>query len=56
MGIYFLRRLGLNAIAISIASEISNIIVIDVDNTKLDAAIEMGAANTLNSNSSDALA
>ena len=56
MGIYFLRRLGLNAIAISIASEISNIIVIDVDNTKLDAAIEMGAANTLKSNSSDALA
>tara|TARA_A100001388_G_scaffold232148_1_gene184687 strand:- start:307 stop:477 length:171 start_codon:yes stop_codon:yes gene_type:complete len=56
LGIYFLRRLGLNAIAISIASEISNIIVIDVDNTKLDAAIEMGAANTLNSNSSDALA
>ena len=56
MGIYFLRRLGLNAIAISIALEISNIFVIDLDDTKLDAAIEMGAANTLNSNSSDVLA
>ena len=48
--------LGLNAIAISIALGISNIIAIDVDDTKLDAAIEMGAASTLNSNSSDALA
>ena len=48
--------LGLNAIAISIAFGISNIIAIDVDDTKLDAAIEMGAASTLNSNSSDALA
>ena len=48
--------LGLNAIAISIALGISNIIAIDVDDTKLDAAIEMGAASTLNSNSIDALA
>ena len=48
--------LGLNAIAISIALGISNIIAIDVDDTKLDAAIEMGAASTLNSNFSDALA
>ena len=48
--------LGLNAIAIAIALGISNIIAIDIDDAKLDAAIEMGAANTLNSNSSDALA
>ena len=48
--------LGLNAIAIGIALGISNIIAIDIDDSKLDAAIEMGAASTLNSNSSDALA
>ena len=48
--------LGLNAIAIAIALGISNIIAIDIDDAKLDAAIEMGEARTLNNNSSDALA
>ena len=56
LGVMGCGGLGLNAIAISIALGISNIIAIDVDDTKLDAAIEMGAASTLNSNSSDALA
>ncbi len=48
--------LGLNAIAIAGAMGFDNIIGIDIDNSKLDAAREMGASKTLNSKSANAVA
>ena len=48
--------LGLNAIAIARAMGFDNIIGIDIDNSKLDAAYEMGASKTLNSKSANAVA
>ncbi len=48
--------LGLNAIAIAGAMGFDNIIGIDIDNSKLDAAREMGASETLNSKSANAVA
>ena len=48
--------LGLNAIAIASAMGFGNIIGIDIDNSKLDAAREMGASKTLNSKSANAVA
>ena len=43
--------LGLNAIAIARAMGFDNVIGIDIDNSKLDAARQMGASKTLNSKS-----
>jgi D-arabinose 1-dehydrogenase-like Zn-dependent alcohol dehydrogenase len=48
--------LGLNAIAIARAMGFDNIIGIDIDNSKLDAARQMGASKTLNSKSANAVA
>ena len=48
--------LGLNAIAIARAMGFGNIIGIDIDNSKLDAAREMGTSKTLNSKSANAVA
>ena len=48
--------LGLNAIAIARAMGFDNIIGIDIENSKLDAAHEMGASKTLNSKSANAVA
>ncbi len=48
--------LGLNAIAIASALGFANIIAIDIDDAKLDAARQMGAAKALNSRSENALA
>ena len=48
--------LGLNAIAIAGAMGFENVIGIDIDNSKLDAAREMGASITLNSKSANAVA
>ena len=48
--------LGLNAIAIASAMGFGNIIGIDIDNSKLDAARQMGASKTLNSKSANAVA
>ena len=47
--------LGLNAVAIASAMGFRNIIGIDIDDAKLDAAIEMGATATLNSRREDAI-
>jgi D-arabinose 1-dehydrogenase-like Zn-dependent alcohol dehydrogenase len=46
--------LGLNAISIAKALGYKNIIAIDIDDTKLAAAVEMGADQTLNSKSKTA--
>ena len=46
--------LGLNAISIAKALGYKNIIAIDIDDTKLAAAVEMGADKTLNSKSKTA--
>jgi D-arabinose 1-dehydrogenase-like Zn-dependent alcohol dehydrogenase len=46
--------LGLNAVAIAQALEVKNILVCDLDDSKLDAAREMGASETLNSGQTDA--
>ncbi|MBT3790291.1 MAG: alcohol dehydrogenase catalytic domain-containing protein [Alphaproteobacteria bacterium] len=48
--------LGLNAIAIAKALEIKNILVCDLDDSKLEAAREMGADQTLNPGQDKALA
>ena len=47
--------LGMNAIAIAKALGFDNIIAIDIDDTKLDTALEMGAVKTVNSKREDAL-
>lgn len=48
--------LGMNAIAIARAMEFENIIAVDIDDAKLDAAREMGAAKVMNSKRDDAVA
>ena len=48
--------LGLNAISIACAMGFENIIAVDIDNAKLDAAMEMGALKVLNSKSENAVA
>ena len=47
--------LGMNAIAIARALEFENIIAVDVDDTKLKTAREMGAVNVLNSRDEEAV-
>lgn len=47
--------LGLNAIAIARALSFENIIGVDIDNAKLEAAEEMGAHKTVNSGRADAV-
>ena len=48
--------LGLNAIAIARAMDFRNIIALDIDDIKLDAARAMGAGKVMNSGRSDAVA
>jgi D-arabinose 1-dehydrogenase-like Zn-dependent alcohol dehydrogenase len=47
--------LGMNAVAIARALGITNVIAIDIDNDKLETALEMGAAKTLNAGCDDAV-
>ena len=47
--------LGMNAISIARAMGFNNIIAVDIDNGKLEAALEMGAAKVLNSKNDDAV-
>ena len=47
--------LGLNAVAIARARGVENVLVVDIDDTKLDAATEMGATAVLNPTQDDAL-
>ena len=47
--------LGLNAISIARAMGFNNIIAVDIDNGKLEAALEMGATKALNSQNDDAV-
>ena len=47
--------LGMNAIAIARALDYKNIIAVDIDDVKLDAAREMGAARTMNAQRDDAV-
>ena len=47
--------LGLNAIAIAVAMGFDNIIAVDIDDSKLEAAREMGAAKVMNSRRDDAV-
>lgn len=51
LGLLGCGGLGLNAIAIAKAMGFANIIALDIDDAKLDAARQMGASMTLNSNS-----
>ncbi|MEM8579611.1 MAG: alcohol dehydrogenase [Pseudomonadota bacterium] len=48
--------LGMNAIAIAQAMGIENIIAVDIDDAKLDAALDMGATKTMNSTREDGVA
>jgi len=48
--------LGMNAIAIARAMGIENIIAVDIDDARLDAALEMGAMKTMNSKREDGVA
>jgi D-arabinose 1-dehydrogenase-like Zn-dependent alcohol dehydrogenase len=48
--------LGMNAVAIAHAMGVTNIIAIDIDDAKLEAALEMGAAKALNAGCDDAVA
>ena len=48
--------LGMNAVAIAHAMGVTNIIAIDIDDAKLEAALEMGAAKVLNAGCDDAVA
>jgi len=48
--------LGLNAVAIAKAMGIEQLLVVDIDDSKLQAARDMGANETLNSTGPDALA
>ena len=48
--------LGLNAIAIARAMGFENIIALDIDDTKLESAAQMGADKTLNSTGGEAVA
>ena len=48
--------LGLNAVAIAKALDIANVLVVDIDDSKLDAATEMGADAVLNPGTDDAVA
>ena len=47
--------LGMNAISIARAMGFNNIIAVDIDNGKLEAALEMGATKVLNSKNDDAV-
>ena len=47
--------LGMNAISIARAMSFNNIIAVDIDNGKLEAALEMGATKVLNSKKDDAV-
>ena len=47
--------LGMNAIAIARAKAFKNIIAVDIDDAKLDAALDMGATKALNSSRDDAV-
>ena len=47
--------LGLNAVAIARAMGFKNIVAVDIDDRKLQAAVEMGADAVLNGNREDAL-
>ena len=47
--------LGMNAISIARAMSFNNIIAVDIDNGKLEAALEMGATKVLNSKNDDAV-
>jgi len=47
--------LGLNAVAIASAMGFANIVAIDIDDAKLEAAREMGATETMNSRRDDAV-
>tara|TARA_B100001093_G_C26697101_1_gene957381 strand:- start:78 stop:1154 length:1077 start_codon:yes stop_codon:yes gene_type:complete len=47
--------LGMNAISIACAMGFENIIAVDIDDAKLDAAREMGAAKAINSQRRDAV-
>ena len=47
--------LGMNAISIAGAMGFNNIIAVDIDNGKLEAALEMGATKVLNSKNDDAV-
>ena len=47
--------LGMNAISIARAMSFNNIIAVDIDNGKLEAALEMGATKVLNSKNDDAI-
>ena len=48
--------LGLNAVAIAKALDVANVLVVDIDDSKLDAATEMGADAVLNPGTDDAVA
>jgi len=48
--------LGLNAVAIAKALDVVNVLVVDIDDSKLDAATEMGADAVLNPGTDDAVA
>jgi D-arabinose 1-dehydrogenase-like Zn-dependent alcohol dehydrogenase len=48
--------LGLNAVAIAKAMDIDQVVVVDIDDGKLEAAKDMGATETLNPGTPDALA
>ena len=48
--------LGMNAVAIARALGVTNVIAIDIDDAKLEAALEMGAAKALNAGCDDAVA
>jgi D-arabinose 1-dehydrogenase-like Zn-dependent alcohol dehydrogenase len=47
--------LGLNAVAIARARGVENVLVVDIDDTKLAAASDMGASAVLNPGQADAL-
>jgi len=47
--------LGLNAVAIARAMDVDNVLVVDIDDTKLAAARDMGATAVLNPGQADVL-